>query len=179
MADSKIIELAKKIRAHAERGVGGEKVNAEAILAKFMVKHRVSLEDLEKTERVREEFRVKTESKFLLKQIMVMVLGSKAELYGLKRRPSFVVASCTPSERLEIESLFEFYSEAFSNDLEIFKHAFIQKNRLYPRDGKVRMRAEMSSEELKRAEKVCEIADSLDKHQFHKQLEGPEGEATA
>ncbi len=47
---SKIITLAKKLHALAERGVGGEKINAEYKLKELCQKHNISLDDLESEE---------------------------------------------------------------------------------------------------------------------------------
>ena len=44
---SKYIELAKKLKALADRGIGGEKINAEKMLNALMKKHKISIEDIE------------------------------------------------------------------------------------------------------------------------------------
>lgn len=43
----KYIELAKKLKELADRGTGGEKVNAEQQLTRLMEKHGITLEDIE------------------------------------------------------------------------------------------------------------------------------------
>lgn len=48
--------LLKKIRALAERGVGGEADNAEEILRRLMEKYGVSEDELDEEERRRHDF---------------------------------------------------------------------------------------------------------------------------
>ena len=44
---SKNIDLAKKLKALADRGVDGEKTNAEAMLNSLMKKHNITIEEIE------------------------------------------------------------------------------------------------------------------------------------
>ena len=44
---SKQIELAKKLKVLADRGVGGEKDNAEKMLSDFVKKHNLTIEQIE------------------------------------------------------------------------------------------------------------------------------------
>ena len=44
---SKNIELAKKLKALADKGIGGEKSNAEAMLNNLMKKHNITIEEIE------------------------------------------------------------------------------------------------------------------------------------
>ncbi len=43
----KYIELAKKLKAHADRGFDGEKINAEKMLNRLLEKHGITIEDIE------------------------------------------------------------------------------------------------------------------------------------
>ena len=46
MIDEKIRQRAKKLHALAERGVGGEKTNAQTMLDAFLVKHNLRMVDI-------------------------------------------------------------------------------------------------------------------------------------
>lgn len=46
MENSKYLELAKKIKALADRGVGGEKINAAAMLELHMTRHGITMENI-------------------------------------------------------------------------------------------------------------------------------------
>lgn len=42
----KILDKAKKLKELADRGVGGEKINAKTILDNFMAKHNISIDEI-------------------------------------------------------------------------------------------------------------------------------------
>lgn len=167
----KLIELAKKLRELAQRGIGGEKTNAERLLAKIMSEHGISLESLESVKRYREQFRCKVEHRFLLAQVAYMILGSGAEIYKDRRGPSYMQAECTPAEKLEIEAVFDFYKRAYEADLKIFRKAFMQKNQIFPSDGEIVDIDSLSGKEKELSLKARRMAAGLDKHHIRKQLE--------
>jgi len=45
--ESKYIELGRKLKAIAERGIGGEKINAEKMLENLLKKHNLTIDDIE------------------------------------------------------------------------------------------------------------------------------------
>ena len=47
---NKKIEILKKLKALADRGIGGEKENAELLLKKYMKKYNISEKELNKDE---------------------------------------------------------------------------------------------------------------------------------
>lgn len=68
--------LLKKIRALAERGVGGEAENAEKLLARMMKKYGISEAELDEETRVRHDFTYHGgEEKKILKQVVYKVTG--------------------------------------------------------------------------------------------------------
>ena len=71
--------LLKKIRALAERGVGGEADNAEEILRRLMEKYGVSEDELDEEERRRHDFEYHgKEQEKLLRQVVYKVTGGYA-----------------------------------------------------------------------------------------------------
>lgn len=79
--------LLKKIRALAERGVGGEAENAEEILRRLMEKYGVSEDELDEEERRRHDFEYHgKEQETLLRQVVYKVTGGYA--YNLVYRAS-------------------------------------------------------------------------------------------
>ena len=144
--------LLKKIKALAERGVDGERENAEALLAKLMEKYDISEEELAEDTRKRHdvEFHGK-EQKKLLRQVVFKVTGGFA--YELVYRSSGrtvrtqLGAECTPAEKVEIEFLFDFYTNLWDREREAFLAAFIQKHRIFSMRDDLPAR-EISDEEL-------------------------------
>lgn len=128
--------LLKKIRALAERGVGGEADNAEEILRRLMEKYGVSEDELDEEERRRHDFEYHgKEQEKLLRQVVYKVTGGYA--YNLVYRASGrkvktrIGADCTAAEKLEIEFLFDFYTRLWERERDAFLSAFIQKHRIF------------------------------------------------
>lgn len=128
--------LLKKIRALAERGVGGEAENAEEILRRLMEKYGVSEEELDEAERRRHDFEYHgKEQETLLRQVVYKVTGGYA--YNLVYRASGrrvktrLGADCTAAEKVEIEFLFDFYTRLWERERAAFLSAFIQKHRIF------------------------------------------------
>lgn len=101
--------LLKKIRALAERGVGGEADNAEEILRRLMEKYGVSEDELNEEERRRHDFEYHgKEQEKLLRQVVFKVTGGYA--YNLvynatgRKVKTKLGADCTAAEKVEIES---------------------------------------------------------------------------
>lgn len=128
--------LLKKIRALAERGVGGEADNAEEILRRLMEKYGVSEDELDEEERRRHDFEYHgKEQEKLLRQVVYKVTGGYA--YNLVYRASGrkvktrLGADCTAAEKVEIEFLFDFYTRFWERERAAFLSAFIQKHRIF------------------------------------------------
>lgn len=128
--------LLKKIRALAERGVGGEADNAEEILRRLMEKYGVSEDELDEVERRRHDFEYHgKEQETLLRQVVYKVTGGYA--YNLVYRASGrrvktrLGADRTAAEKVEIEFLFDFYTRLWERERAAFLSAFIQKHRIF------------------------------------------------
>ena len=128
--------LLKKIRALAERGVGGEADNAEEILRRLMEKYGVSEDELDEEESRRHDFEYHgKEQEKLLRQVVYKVTGGYA--YNLVYRASGrkvktrLGADCTAAEKVEIEFLFDFYTRLWERERDAFLSAFIQKHRIF------------------------------------------------
>lgn len=128
--------LLKKMRALAERGVGGEADNAEEILRRLMEKYGVSEDELDEEERRRHDFEYHgKEQEKLLRQVVYKVTGGYA--YNLVYRASGrkvktrLGADCTAAEKVEIEFLFDFYTRLWERERDAFLSAFIQKHRIF------------------------------------------------
>lgn len=171
-------ELLKKIKALAERGVGGEKDSAQALLDRLMKKYGVTELDLE-TERVETAwFRYRDEmERRILSQIIFMVTGKYS--FGCigrhtNRPRKERGVDCTAAERLEIEANYEFFKEAMKQEFEVFFTAFCYKNNLYPSKNKVPPKDidEMTPEEKARILKAGLMAEGMERHTLQKMIEG-------
>ena len=128
--------MLKKIRALAERGVGGEADNAEEILRRLMEKYGVSEDELDEEERRRHDFEYHgKEQEKLLRQVVFKVTGGYAYnlVYNVTGRKvkTKLGADCTAAEKVEIEFLFDFYTRLWERERAAFLSAFIQKHRIF------------------------------------------------
>ena len=137
MKREKALEKLAKIKALAERGVGGEKETAKRMYEELCRKYEIS-EDEEEAALAQLEkrwFSYSTElEEELLLQIFYKVTGSvESYMYtGKYSRRKKRGCICTKLEAAEIELLFGFYREEMKRELEVFMIAFKQKNNLFP-----------------------------------------------
>jgi len=133
----RLMEKIASLKALSERGVGGEKLNAEERLRCLMQKHGISEEELEDAGVRIYWIAFKTDfERLLLHQLAYMHLGSGHSfgcvgMYTNRARKK-VGVECTPAQYIEIEADFALYRVAMAEEMEIFYSAFIQKNLLFP-----------------------------------------------
>ena len=172
-------ELIKKVKALAERGEGGEKLNAQKMLAELMKKYNIKEEDI--AEDIVKEFTIKIPSVFksmaLASQIVFSVLGREVDedkgLYTYGNRRNKAIVRSTSAEFLEIEAKFKFYLHHYKIELERFYGAFVQANELFPPPEKARKEKQkffLTEEDMK----MLKMAESLETHRYLLQIEGGE-----
>jgi hypothetical protein len=170
MSESKYIELAKKLKALSDRGVGGEKYNAEQQLKRLMNKHGLTVEDIEGEKKEFHYFKVPTDGSRLFGQVASTVLGKGFDLLRDRRKQKYLVIETTASDAIEIESKFDFYYNAFAKELDVFYSAFLVANDLYPKNGDVIDAGDLPKEELEKIKKIQKMAAGMDAQSFFKRL---------
>lgn len=170
---SKELELAKKLKALADKGIGGEKINAEEMLQKLLKKHNISIEDLE-NDNIEEFFFVIPEKlHFKILWQITKNLNMAIKCYGeftKKLIKDYNLAGnysihCTNSEYIEIEAKYSFYLELFKSESEIFFSAFIQANDLGIKSDEPRQK--LTDKDMR----VIEMSAKVKKGNFSKQLD--------
>ena len=133
-------ELLLKLKALAERGKGGEAINAQRKLAEYMKKYGISDEELEESTKEVREFRFSGErEKRLLAQIMYKVTDDRESVYVYSSRASGrtirskLGCLCTKSQEIEIQMLFDFYKRLYEREEETLFSAFVQKHEIFGR----------------------------------------------
>lgn len=158
----RVLEKLGKIKALAEKGIGGEKETAMRMYAELCRKYDISDDEaqIEKVEERWFSYRTDTEER-LLRQVFYKVTGS-TDCYvyvGPYKRRKKRGVMCTRLEALEIELLFNFYREQLKAELEVFMGAFMSANSIYP-DESARCYKEREESELtdKEKEKMFRMA---------------------
>jgi len=145
-----IIKLAKKLKALADRGIGGEKANAERMLEDLMRKHNLNIDMIQEPERFVHYFPYKEGQALMKGQIIVHVMGKDCKLYKHPQKKDMHVIECTRAEFLEIDATFDFFWRAYEEELKVFTRAFIQTNKLVPFDAEGVPPEDIDPEELKK-----------------------------
>ena len=175
----KHIELGKKLKALADRGVGGEKVNAQKLLHALLKKHNITIQDIEgeKTQEYFLNLDDATQGK-LFSQIAGKV-NRDLKLYGefpknvirkYKLKGNHMI-TCTPAEYIEIEAKYDFYSKLYADELKIFWKSFLKANDLLLDATEDYKPTKQQLEEWKRIE---EMANKIKKGEFMRQISQPE-----
>ena len=168
--EDKFLQLAKKLKALADQGVGGEKENAAAKLTAFMEKHGITMDQLGEDKRERSPFRVTKDQHKLFFQVAASVIGMRATTYWvIPGKRNLVKLETTKSEAIEIELKFRHYWKAYTDELKIFYSAFIQRNRIFSIDAKSTCQ-EPSEDDVQHAIRVLKMAGAIKKVKIHREL---------
>lgn len=165
MQESKKMELLRKIKDLAERGVGGEKINAQRMLRELMEKCGLREGDLEECELDRREFYFASKREMaILGQVIYKVLDRTSGIY---QRGKILGCFCTAAQEIEIEFLFDFYKRLYRREEEVFYNAFVQKHKIFGRLQEGEAPQEVSEEEYA---KMCGMMRAMYNETPHRQI---------
>lgn len=164
---SKYIELAKKLKALADRGIGGEKINAEKMLNALMKKHGISMQEIEGDEIEFNEIIVSKEKQKLFHQIGYSIFGKKYHNLDIRRNGNKKYVKCTKAQAVEYEAKLNFYWKLYKEELDIFYHAFVQRNNIFSPDSDGQ---ELKPEDRDRMRRVMEMASTIKQQSYSKLL---------
>lgn len=165
-------ELMRKVKALAEQGFGGEQENAKKLLKKLIAQYGPIETDEE--ERTRHDFRYHDElERRLLNQVIYAVTGNQ-EIYTLakKRKLKMLGVYCTKREAIDIETQFVFYSAHMKKELEIFIHAFVQTNDIFPPGKEALPVDDMDVDKIKEAKRMFSMMQGMVAARPRKMIEG-------
>ena len=165
-------ELMRKVKALAEQGYGGEAENAKRLLQKLIDQYG-PLDIETETKRERHEFRYHDEmERRLLTQILYAVTnGSDIYTLAMKRKIKMLGVYCTEREALEIDAQFAFYNAHMKKEMEIFLHAFIQMNNIFPKDCKHLHLHELDKDEIKKLKRMMSMMEGMEVAEYRQRLE--------
>ena len=167
-------ELLQKIKVLAERGVDGEKENAQMLLDRLIERYGITEDELETELCTMHWFSFSQKiEKRLLCQIIYMVTGLfpySCINRSTNRTRKKVGIECTAAERIEIEMNYTFFKDALYSELDIFMSAFANKNSLFPPPDKVKDKNDDIPEDINHSLKVSFMAEGMEKHTLKKAL---------
>lgn len=160
---SDIREKMRKLLELAQRGVGGEKDNAMALLNRALQKHGLRITDLDDTLKKKSWFCYRGGlEKTLLHQIIVAV--SDRDVTDVYVRPGKSGSNgfmLTPDQAAEAELRWRIYRRAFREEQDLLLHAFIQKNRIFPATAAPGSEEPRSKEEQSRIERMLKMSEGV------------------
>jgi hypothetical protein len=174
MQMSKHIELAKKLKALSEKGIGGEKITAEKMLNDLLKKYNITIEEIE-GEKIQDYYFSVSENDFDLFNQIVKCVKYSIKVYGrfpIKMIKDYSLGGnhsikCTASEYVEVEAKFSLYKKLYREELKIFYSAFLKANGLLIDNPN---KTEPTPEEIEKYRRVKEMSEKIKRGQYLKQL---------
>ena len=164
---NKYIETAKKLKTLAERGIDGEKINAQKMLSAYLKKHKINIDDVT-DKKMRCYYSVEKFDRRLFFQVLYSVAGM--EVYYESYRYRKVMAELSLAEKIEFEIKYSAYKKAFEKAQKILFRAFVVRNNIFAKDAPGLKEADISDELREEMKKASLMANSLDRVNIHKQL---------
>ena len=128
MNRNKIIELAKKIKALAEKGKGGEKISAKERLDRICEKYNISPDEISTSEESKDYYIIINDQneRELLINICCMIM----DVPGLKwkEKNNCICIRIKLSEYENITSAFEYYRDMYNDYKRYLMHGIITRN---------------------------------------------------
>lgn len=168
---NKKIEILKKLKALADRGIGGEKENAELLLKKYMKKYNISEKELNKDEEKEVYINLKNEIELRLASQILYAFFKDAPLYKQKGKRVKYYTILTTSQEIEFRYIYSVYLESFKKQELIFYRAFISKNNIFPKEANTDIN-KVSQEEREEIIKASMMSQGIEKTNIRKCIGG-------
>ncbi len=164
-----------KILALANRGIGGEKINAQNILKKRLEKYGITIDDIDdERPKLPKHYCCKNVyEKKLLHQIFAFVTNTHRPLTSVEAKRVYFKA--TAIEHIEIEAMFAYYRRLMKEENELFYIAFINKHDIFCDEARRKSSKNIGSDGLKQGQgqQLASMMRGLRDEKFisaHKQL---------
>lgn len=175
---SKHLELARKLKALADRGVGGEKETAESMLNALLKKHNITIEEIE-CEKIEEYYFNLTPGEHDLWHQIIKHVNYSIKCYGEFPKKLIKDAElggnymikCTAANYVEIDAKYAFYKNLYNEELDVFYSAFLMANDLLvDNPNKKDDNSDISMEDYEQWKRRKDMAEKITVGQFRKQL---------
>lgn len=171
MVDDFLRQRLIKLLALSERGIGGEKENAQTMLKKLLVKHNVTLDDLKDDRQELFFFGYKTLfERRLVSQIHAMITGDRSGRYYKYPGTQEIGLKITKLQYLEIDMLYSIYRKSLKEEMEILYGAFIQRNHIFSMNGESKSIDDLDPKERERLRRILQMSFNLPVTEVRKAL---------
>lgn len=158
----KLKSKAKKLKALADRGVGGEKESATKMYNEFMEKHGLNDGDIDPSANNR-KFKVRTEDDAFILTNVILSVNPFTKVNNL---PSIVEAELDLEDFNEVKEKFRYFVKLWRVEKELLRMAFFSKhNDFFAPDDHAKNKWRESNKENEELKKARERAEKLSKTQ--------------
>lgn len=133
MNNERAEQLIKKLHMMANHGnETGERANAARLLQELLVKHNMTLEDIEKVDKHRCKYDIMVKHQKLFWSIVWNVIQDWDGRYTAdKKHKRIIYLDLTNAEQLELTAKFDHYVRHYDKQLNLFTEAFIHRHEIY------------------------------------------------
>lgn len=169
----------RKLMALAEKGVGGEAVNAKVLFDKLCREYHIDPNEIingeEKTSRYK--FKIGRDRLWLdlFMQCYAKITGYKSMSYFVGRKPSEIELELTAYQAAELKNLFDWHKSNFMKDLDILQetalNAYFYKHDLFREATEDDEPTELTQSDLERLRKVWRMETLLNENKYQKLIQ--------
>lgn len=164
------LEIIQKLKALSDRGINGEKENATKLLEKLMKKYGITDEELEQSQTKIVWITLKNMAEKRICSQILYAYFDDAGLYQRNGDRTKYWTELTPAQEIEFKYMLSTYLDSFYKEQDIFIHAFIQKNRIFPKDGPVTYIDDLPPEEKAKSIRASFMAEGMEFTKIRKAL---------
>lgn len=155
-----------KVLRLARQGIGGEKENAEALLAKMLRRHGLTVADLHNLEgeprtltwlAVADDFHVS-----VLAGLIGALLGGDREMWATGKPPKKIGVNATPAEAVSLTIAWEVYVDAWNEAKKDLCLAFLIRHRLFDPNHEQADPVELTPKEAQRILRARAMTEVLE-----------------
>lgn len=150
-----IINKLKKIAALADRGVGGERVNAKIQLEKLLEKYSLDMSDIQgqadqPTEWWFFPYATRVEKDLLIQCYATLNLADDEGFlrYRRSRNPRGLKFELTTMQKAELADMYKYYRKLYTKEMKLLFSAFLNKHNLFSESSGDREPPKLSLEEM-------------------------------
>ncbi|EHK2887975.1 hypothetical protein J7G16_002818 [Vibrio parahaemolyticus] len=154
-----------KLLELTERGVGGEKKNAEARLDALLAKYNIKKDEFIEVEQS-QEFSLSYKSNFERRLLCQIAWSIGIEDVWKVRGINSLLVDCSPAIFAELKLKFAIYRKALQDEFELTFHAFIHRQSLYSKNSSNESdddSNQLSAEEVRRLKLIAARTEFMDR----------------
>lgn len=166
---SEAIDYIRKIKALADRGEGGEAINAQKLFFKMCEKHGIDPYEIDEEKTKEFTVTIPKELRWLYIQTYMQVTQAEESRIWSTYKPNRYIVECKESDFVLIGSMYQHYKNELGKQIDIMKTAFIIKNKLWSKNTKTQSK-ELTKEQQDQLDKAFAMANNMEVEGYLKRI---------